>query len=215
VVREIDPSDSPQYQLKVKYELPPRPKFSDSGVSFSPDGKFFAFDAGKTLQIHENRTGEKRFELPNDRPPDHWLNDSKILIYNYGGSIEAVEVATGRQLYKQKMIEETVEFFSNSDQSIPETIVVDSTKIVPHPDGRMFLAYSNQYVRICDSQTGEFLQTLVEPPLDTSKPPHPKKGPRLSDKKLVWKADWSPDGKTLYIISAERKSVSLWQLIEN
>ena len=62
-------------------------------------------------------------------------------------------------------------------------------------------------VKVFDSLTGELLQTLVTPPMD-----YTKKKPRVSDKDLVSKAAWSSDGKTLYVISADGKSVSLWGL---
>jgi WD40 repeat protein len=91
-------------------------------------------------------------------------------------------------------------------------VVHDETKIVPHVSGRMFLTYSNQYVKVYDAQTGAVLQTLVEPAIDTSNPVDPQKGPRLSDEPLVSKADWSSDGNTLYIVSADRKSVSFWSM---
>jgi hypothetical protein len=76
----------------------------------------------------------------------------------------------------------------------------------------MFLTYSNQYVKVYDAQAGVVLQTLVEPAVDTSKPVDPKKEPRISKAPLVSKAYWSSDGKTLYIVSADKKSVSLWSM---
>jgi hypothetical protein len=42
-----------------------------------------------------------------------------------------------------------------------------------------------------------------------------KKKPRLSDTPLVSKADWSDDGKTVYIIDADKRSVSLCALVTN
>jgi len=63
----------------------------------------------------------------------------------------------------------------------------------------IIFTYSNQYVKVFDSSTGQLLQTLVSPPMDYS-----KKKPRLSDKSLVSKADWSQDGKTLYVINGSR-----------
>jgi WD40 repeat protein len=86
------------------------------------------------------------------------------------------------------------------------TEVTDSTTIVVHPLRDLFLTYSNQYVKVFNSLTGELLQTLVSPPMD-----YTKKKPRLSDKSLVSKADWSRDGKTLYVFSEDKKSVSIWR----
>lgn len=44
--------------IKPKYELQPQPKIDDSHVEFSPDGKYFALDVGKNLQIYETETGK-------------------------------------------------------------------------------------------------------------------------------------------------------------
>jgi hypothetical protein len=76
----------------------------------------------------------------------------------------------------------------------------------------MFLSYSKEYVKVYDAKTGAVLQTLVEPPIDTSKPADPKKKPRLKRGPLVSKVDWTNDGNMLYIVSADKKSVSLWSM---
>lgn len=36
--------------MKPKYELRPPPKIDDSGIEFSPDGKYFALEVGRNLQ---------------------------------------------------------------------------------------------------------------------------------------------------------------------
>jgi hypothetical protein len=73
----------------------------------------------------------------------------------------------------------------------------------------VFLTYSEQYIEIYDSRSGEILQTVVSPPMDYS-----KKKPRLSDKEIVSKAGWSNDGLTLYFVSHDKRSISLWRRIE-
>ncbi|HEX6728596.1 MAG TPA: hypothetical protein VF074_01230, partial [Pyrinomonadaceae bacterium] len=49
--------------LEQKYVLQPQPKIDDSQVVFSPDGKYFALDVGKNLQIYETETGKLKTEL--------------------------------------------------------------------------------------------------------------------------------------------------------
>jgi hypothetical protein len=93
-----------------------------------------------------------------------------------------------------------------------EWIVHDETKIVPHVSGRIFLTYSNQYVKVYDAQTGAVLQTLVEPTIDTSKPVDSINKPRLTKGPLVSQAEWSSDGNAVYIVSADKKSVSFWSM---
>lgn len=202
-VWEIDKSDSPRYAIRPKYELRPTPKISEDGVDYSPDNRYFTLDAGKTLQIYETATGEKRFELTHDDQTSYWLSDNRILLFDYGKSLEAFEVATGRQLYQQKLIYVWSSYTNDDGTQVNEP--VDTTEIVVHPNSNLFLTYSSQYVKVFDSRTGELLQTLVSPPMNYS-----KKKPKLSDKRLVSKADWSRDGKTLYIISADGRSVALW-----
>jgi WD40 repeat protein len=207
-VWEIDRSNSPRYEIRQKYELRPTPKISEHGVVFSPDTKYFTLDAGKTLQIYEAATGEKRFELTHDDQSSHWLSDNKILLFDYGRRLEAVEVATGRKLYEQKLISLWSSYTNDFGTDVIEP--VDTTTIVVHPGSNLFLTYSNQYVKVFDSLTGELVQTLISPPMD-----YTKKKPRPSDKRLVSKAGWSSDGKALYVIGADGKSVALWGLPGN
>jgi WD40 repeat protein len=203
-VWEIDRTN-PTFELKARYEIKPDPKIYEWGVTFSTDGKYFA-NAGKNLQIYETRTGQKRFELPNvDRSPNFWLDDNRVLFFDYGSKMEALEMATGKQLYQHELINVWSSYSDSNDQQVNE--LIDKTTIIIHPNRNLLLTYSNQYVKVFDSLTGELLQTLLTPPMD-----YTKKKPRLSDKDLVSKAAWSSDGKTLYVISADGKSVSLWGL---
>jgi WD40 repeat protein len=205
-VWEID-QRKPAYEIKPKYEIAPSPKINEYGVNFSPDGKYFSLDAGKTLQIYESATGDKRFELPDASTVSHWFDDNKTLLFEYSYKMEGYDVATGQMLYREKLIYEVYEYTENE---MPVTDVLDETKIVAHPARKLFLTYSNQYVKVYDARTGAVLQTLVEPPMDYS-----KKKPRLSDKRLVSDAGWSDDGQTLYVINAERTAVTLWRLSED
>jgi len=227
VVLNIDSN----YAINRKYEIKPTPKISDWSASFSPDGKYLALTTGKVgywsyagglvLQLYATEAGSKIAELPKHYAPGFWLNDDQVLLFDYGEKLEAVEVPSGRKLYENKLI---YKFFQDTKthNGVPGLTVrwteyrgfhiIDETKIVPHVSGRMFLTYSNQYVKVYDAQTGAVLQTLVEPAVDTSKPVDPKKEPRLSKAPLVSKAYWSSDGKTLYIVSADKKSVSLWSM---
>ena len=211
VVRELDRNGSPVFQVKGKYELPPSPKLPKYGVQFSDDGEYFAFDAGKTLQIYETKSGQKKFELRKDETPTKWVNDNKILLYNEGDEIVARDITTGAERYRQKVVYVTYTYYANTEDTIPVTETQDYTRIVPHPDGKMFLTYSAQYVKVHDAVTGAVLQTLVEPPIDTTKPVDPKKGPRLSNKSLVSSADWTAGGDGICVISYDERSVLFWR----
>ncbi|HYG81150.1 MAG TPA: WD40 repeat domain-containing protein [Pyrinomonadaceae bacterium] len=215
-VWEIDRSHAAGPEAKPKYEVKPPAKIAEYGPSFSPDGKYFALQAGKNLQIHETRTGEKRFELTNFDRPGFWLTDD-ILYTTYRSRMEAFDFATGKLLYELKLIYKANSYLEDYPDSNPlgsadypkraVTEVLDETKIAVHPSGRMFLTHSKQYVQIFDSRAGALLQTLVEPPVDNT-----KKKPKTSDEPLVSTADWSADGRVLYVISADKRRVSLWRL---
>lgn len=206
--------------ISQKYEFKANPKIDDSYVRFSPDGKYFALDAGKNLQIYETQTGEKRFELPDVEPPDFWLNDNQTLINDGFKKMAAFEVPNGRKLYEQKLIHHSVDMptgtgttdLNGNTTYDTTTVILDSTRLVAHPGGKMFLTYSKQYVKVFDSRTGELLQTIISPDLAAPTPDFCKKFPKQCKGDLVWKAGWSKDGKMLYVFNANRQSVTLWEL---
>jgi hypothetical protein len=206
-----------------KYEFKANPKIDNSRVSFSPAAKYFALDVGKNLQIYETWTGEKRFELPDVELPDFWLNDNKTLLGYAFDKMEAFETADGKKLYEQKLIYKTAEVSTGMGTTDAngnyheqtETVVVDHTIIVPHPNGKIFLTYSNQYLKIFDARTGQLLQVVISPDLAAPEIGFCKKYPKQCKGDLVWKAGWSADGKTLYVFNANHQTGSLWKLFEN
>lgn len=212
-VWEIVADDAPRHELRLRYEISPSPKIDRNGAFFSPGGKYFALGAGRNLQIYETRTGEKRFELQDFDSPSAWLND-EIVYDHYSRRMEVFDAATGKELYRHRLIYDASEHTPHDPNSttpgLPVTQVNDETKIVAHPRGALFLTHSNQYVKVFDARTGRLLQTLVSPPTDYS-----GKQPKLSDKRLVSHAEWSGDGKTLLVFDADKRSVSLWRLTEN
>ena len=234
VVWTIDKAE-PIYKLSRAYEIKPTPKLSDWSASFSPDGKYLAlitakgdygpYASGIFVQLYTTDAGTKLAEFAERNAPSKWLNGNQILLFNYGKKMKAVEVATGKTLYEDKIVYEAYQETSSltfDSTTIPGTtdiqtvygswVVLDETKIVPHRNDRMFLTYSNEYVKIYDAKTGAVLQTLVEPPIDTSKPADPGKKPRLKRGPLVSKADWCNDGNAVYVVSADKKKVSFWSM---
>lgn len=206
VIRRLEQPGKPGLDLTLLHEIPPAPKLPGYGLSFSGDGKYLAFDSGKTLKIYDIASGRQAYELAKDDRPDYWMNDNKVLLYNYGKKLDARDITNGNLLYSLQLIYEE---FSDSESYW----VGDHTTIVAHKDGKMFLAYSEQYVRIYDSATGALRQTLIQPPFDFSLPIDPKKGPRLSGKRILSKAHWSPDGKGLYVIGPDNGSVTLFRAV--
>jgi WD40 repeat protein len=207
------------------YELKPQPKIDDSRVVFSPDGRYFALDVGKNLQIYETRTGEKKHELTDVELPHTWLNNEVILdvhpkhIYGRDKSdkMSAVDVATGNVLYQHKLtFREEEHYTGNGDD---KESVITYTSVVPHPAGKMFLTFDYEYVRIFDTRTGELLQTVISPPVahdKDGKVVYDKEGkPKLKHGAAVEWAGWSRDGRTLYVFSANGQSVSVYGLVGN
>ena len=97
--------------------------------------------------------------------------------------------------------------YYEENEITPRFEVWDSTKVEPHADGKSFIAFSKQYVKLHDALTGEVLQTLVEPAI---KRVDPKKGPRRSNAPLVNAAGWTDD-EGIAIFSYDEYAVSLWR----
>ena len=204
--------------VKPKYELRPQHKIDDSRIEFSPDGRYFALDVGKNLQIYETETGKLKVELTNvELPSWGWLDNEVLASVDYkqknffelGKVVKAFDANDGRLLFKQKLEFDEVErpsFLGNGD----ETEVVNDTYLRPHPFRKVFLAVSDLSVKIYDSRTGELLQTVVEPLIRVD-----LKGKiKRTHGNTVESADWSKDGNTLYVFSANHTSVSLWKLTD-
>jgi hypothetical protein len=208
------------------YEIKPQPKIDDSRVVFSPDGRYFALDVGRNLQIYETRTGEKKYELTDVELPHSWLNDEVILdvraplmyVREKSDKMFAVDVATSNVLYRHKLTFREEEHYTNYASDETEKVIIYES-VVPHPAGRMFLTYDYEYVRIFDTRTGELLQTVISPPFKRDKDGkivYDKEGkPKLSRGAAVKWANWSRDGKTLYVFSANGQSVSVYGLVGN
>jgi WD40 repeat protein len=214
-VFEIDKTAS-RYELKQKHDVRQVQQPPQVGAMFSPGAKYFAVDAGKMIRIYDSASGEKRLETTDIDSPNGWLNDETFLRH-YSGLMKAYDTPTGKLLYEQKQVYDEYEYTEPSsyssggyDPGTTRVAVNDRTHIRVHPAGRMFLTYSNQYVKVFDTRTGELLQELVAPPMD-----YTKKKPRLSDKTLVSEAGWSYDGRTLYVLGADGRTVSLWWLLDS
>ena len=203
--------------VKQIYELQPQPKIDDSRVAFSPDGKCFALDVGKNLQIYETETGKLKVELTNvELPSWGWLDNETLASVDFksknffetGKMLKAFGASDGRLLFKQRLdYAESKGSGVNED----ETVVTDDTTLRPHPTRKMFLTSSNEYVNIFDSRSGALLQSVAHPMVVVDL----MGKTRTTRGKTVLSADWSKDGRTLYVFSANGRSVSLWKLIED
>lgn len=212
--------------VRPKYELRPQPKIDNSSVVFSPDGRYFALDVGKNLQIYETLTGEKKYELRDVELPHTWLNNETILdvhpkrIYREKSDpMFGVDIASGSVLYTHRLtFKEEQHYTYNADGGGTEGVII-YTKVVPNPSGKMYATYDDEYVRLFDSRTGELLQIVISPPVKLGKdgkPLYDKKGrPKLSRGAAVKSAAWSRDGRALYVFSANGQSVSVYRRAKN
>lgn len=206
-----------------KYSIKANPKISSSTISYSPSGKYFALDAGRTAQIYELETGELKFELVNSIVPQFWLDDERVALYNYSGKIRAFKMETGKLLYEEKAVYETTDVptgISTTDENgnyKQETTseVTDYTRVAAHPNGRFFVAYSNKTAKVYDARTGANLMTLISPPPTFEKKrkflgiPLPK---ARGGENLVKEAGWFADGKTIFVHDWRGTSISLWTM---
>jgi WD40 repeat protein len=206
--------------VNPKYELRPQPKIDDSRVVFSPDGRYFALDVGKNLQIYETETGKLKVELTDvELPSWGWLDNQVLASIDYksknffesGKILKAFDANDGRLLFTQRLAyAEGVEYTCCGLDHDKTTVVTDDTTLRPHPSKKIFLTSSNQFAKIFDSRTGALLQTVVHPLIRYDLMGKPK----MTTGKTVLSADWSRDGKSLYVFSANHRSVSLWQLVD-
>ena len=201
-----------------KYELRPQPKIDDSRLEFSPDGKYFALDVGKNLQIYETETGKLKVELTNvELPSWGWLDNEVLASIDYkqknffeqGKILKAFNANDGSLLFKQRLEYEVVERPTYPSEG-EESVVVTDTYLRPHPTHKLFLTVSDLFVKIFDTRTGTLLQTVVHPLIRYDKMGKPK----MTNGNTVLSADWSKDGTTLYVFSANHTAVSLWKLID-
>ncbi len=204
--------------VNPKYQLQPQPKIDDSHVEFSPDGKYFALDVGKDLQIYETATGKLKGELTNVEMPSWGWMDNEVLasvdykqknFFELGLQLKAFDANNGTLLFKQKLAYDEIERPYSYDSD--ETVVTDFTTLRPHPTKKLFLTISKQFVKIFDSRIGELLQTVVHPLIKYDLMGKPK----MTKGDTVISADWSKDGNALYVFSANGRSVSLWKLTGN
>jgi WD40 repeat protein len=187
---------------------------------FSPDGTYFALDVGNDLQIYETETGKLKVQLINTELPSWgWLNNATFAAVDYksknffemGKMLKAYDATDGHLLFKERLAYQEVERPENDVVNNERTDVVDDTTLRPHPTRNVFLTSSNEFVKIFDSRTGELLQTVVEPLVRIDLMGKQKK----THGRTVLDADWSKDGRALYVFSANHTAVSLWKLIED
>lgn len=206
-------------EIKQIYELRPQPKIDDSRIIFSPDGRYFALDVGKDLQIYETESGKLKTELADFELPSWGWLDNEVLasvdfksknFFEVGTVLKAFDASDGRLLFTQRLDYAEGVAPGSFSLHVKDTIVTDDTTIRPHPSGRMFLTSSHKAAKIFDTHTGELLQTVVEPLVR-----YDLMGkPRMTHGNTVLSADWTKDGKALYVFSANHQSVSLWKLTE-
>lgn len=218
LIWDISGSETPKHTIRAN------PKISDSLISYSPDSKYFALDSGADTQIYELATGKLTSEISNIDPPDFWLDDNKVALYDKIDKLRGFSIPGGKMIFEEKIAYRTTEQptgpqTTDANGNIvqdTETVVLDSTYAVPSPGGDLFLTYGKQAVKVYDSTSGKILQTLVTPPPVTYQKIKilgiPMGKTRDYGKDLVDKAQWSPDGKMIAILDAGRESVALWEL---
>lgn len=208
---DLGNGDSPKYSVKAN------PQIADSNIRYSPDEQLFAIDSGKNIQIYQAGTGQKKGEVLNADLPDYWLPGNQILFTTFLGKMRAYNIATGSMIYENSLPYDSYEntttdfgtdIYGNYTTS-SETVITDRTMVVPHPDGKVYLTFSNQYVRLYKVQTGELIETLVHPPFTVIKPKR-----TLREKRYVREAGWADNGKTLYVVNGEGTIISLWDFYD-
>lgn len=208
---ELGGKDSPKYTLRAN------PRIRDSNIRYSPDEKLFAVDAGKNIQIYQSESGQKKGEVLDSALPDYWLADNQILINVFLGKMRAYNAVSGSKIYEnplyydsyENVISSTTDANGNTSDST-ETVITDQTTVVPHPDSKIFLTHSNQFVKLYNVQNGEFLETVVRPPLSLVKQKY-----AIREKTYVADAGWTNDGRTMFVIEGDKTAITLWDFTGN
>jgi WD40 repeat protein len=191
------------FSKKVQINLPRKSSWIYFG-NFSSDEKYVAVKNGKNgTEIYETATGELKFKIPqNEEIPKIWANNNKVLINNYCGKASAYSLETSNLLYQLKLVCKTT-------TDLVSTSVDDEDRIILHPNTQYFLTKSGTAVRIWNSATGELLQTVINPAQENKK----LKNPRADDKIKGRTCFWSNDGKYLYVVGNDKKSILQYEFI--
>lgn len=207
-----------------KYSIKSNPKIRESMLVYSPDGKYFALDAGKNIQIYELETGKMVNELADRNLPQYWVNSNKTFLYNKIDLVRGVNVSSGEIIFEKPLvyITETTEtlkgtkdVFGNYEKE-SETTTVDSTTIVPSPDGKNFLTYSNSALDVFSSESGQKIQNIIEAPIMKEekvkvlgitifkfkfRPP-----------RTIKSVNWSDDSRMIIVKDVSERFVSIWEI---
>jgi len=218
LVFNIEAGTSPVLVIKAN------PQIADSEIAYTPDSKYVALDSGKNTQIYSLENGAKMVEILNYDPPDFWFVDNTIAVYNGLGRVTGVRVANSALSFVRDVPyatqtvgtgSYTTDSNGNTTEST-ETIVVDSTKVVPNPNNSLFLEHSNKYATVCDAQTGQVVQRLVQPKQIVKRKLKIlgiPVGSYIDDgERTVASADWSPDGRYAVVRNYNGRSLSIWEI---
>lgn len=218
LVWKIGGGEMPEYTIKAN------PKISESTIKYSPNGKYFAVDSGENTQIYELETGKMKAELTGLNLPDFWFNDNQIVLYNLDYSIKAVQISNGATVFTTPIlyVTETSENYTGgqdvfgNDLKESTTTTVDSTAIVPSPNGKYFLTYSNAALDVFNAENGQNLQTIIKsPPITEIK----KKvfgvtiiKSKIYPKRTIESAEWSQDSRMIVVTDVKEGFVSIWEI---
>lgn len=209
-----------------KYTIKANPKIRDSLIAYSPDSKYFALDSGKDVQIYDIESGKMTKEVKGYNLPHYWLNDNQTFVYDKIDSLKAVNIADSAVVYQNPLvyITETTEnykgtkdvFGNEEKESITTTI--DSTTVVPSPNRKMFLTYSNSAVDVFNGENGTNLQSIIK------SPPIKKKKAKVLGITIfkfneyppttVKSVEWSDDSRMIIVKDISRSFLSIWEIKE-
>ena len=218
LVWKIGGGELPEYMIKAN------PKIRESTIKYSPDGKYFALDSGKNTQIYELETGKMTNELVGYNLPNYWVSNNQVVLYNQVTSVKGIYVSTGAVIFEKPLIyitettettKGTKDVFGNYETE-SHTTTIDSTTIVPSPNGKYFLTYSNAALDVFNAESGQKTQNIIE------SPPIVEKrlkilGIKLGKYKIypratINSAEWSEDSRMIIVKDVKEGFVSIWEI---
>ncbi len=199
------------------------PEIGNSKLLYSPDGKYFAVDSGKNLQIYELATGRMTAEFKNKNLPDFWLADGNIALFCDIKFFEAIDASDGSTEYRsvlfylereEEVTKSTKDAFGNYEKEVV-TDLYDASKIQPSPNSDYFLSVSDTQVSVYHAKSGSQRILIRSPGVKEKKIKilglfsHYKK---VYPETTIKSVSWSEDSRTIIIEHKNEAAVSVYHL---
>lgn len=197
----IGGSNLPEYKIG-----PTKEAGSSLFRGFSDKGDLLIFTQGRSLMLYDVETGKLVKSFPNLLRKSRGLplyklhTDDKTLAVNYCEAADVFDLEAGKKLFELSLV-------CKERFSIAESYPVDSDLITFHPNKDFLLTVSDKTIRIWNSKNGSLIQTMIAPDRIEN-----KRKDNNKDDGLTRLAGWMADGKYLFAVTADQRSILIWEI---